>query len=97
MSNHTPGPWQTFPPNDPTEVKAIHGSPGMEVCDLIPVIRLGPGYKRIANAHLIAAAPEMYEALKKVKDHIKTIFPDSFEMSGVWTLVDSALTKAEGG
>jgi len=52
-----------------------------------------PRETREANAHLISAAPEMYEALEAVKDRIEgewELDADSFQ------LVLKALAKAEG-
>lgn len=58
---HTPGPWRTWPADLNTTDVCVPGSdpdyPGPLIC---PVY----GRNHEANARLIAAAPEMYEALQ---------------------------------
>ena len=66
MAKHTPGPWKigrgsTGRGRAPTiEVRAPHES-GVDQC-VATVTGIAVG---TANARLIAAAPEMYEALRK--------------------------------
>lgn len=60
--NHTPGPWNIERHEDDTmTVWANNGSGPRSVCDII-----GTMSPDIFNARLIAAAPEMYLALKAV-------------------------------
>ena len=50
-----------------------------------------------ANAHLIAAAPAMYEALKAVDKYFTTGFPDNMRRKRIAVeMLDEALAKAEG-
>lgn len=54
-----------------------------------------------ADAHLIAAAPEMYEALKAaenaLRDHVQYEEPEEGSAEGyAWNMVRAALAKAEG-
>lgn len=46
----------------------------MDISELLPVMTLGPGKNSKANAHLIAAAPEMFSLLKK---HIRELYETS--------------------
>ena len=61
MSKHTPGPWD--------RAQVIHtkacriGTRARPVCDVLPY-KGEPTPEDNANARLIAAAPDMYEALK---------------------------------
>lgn len=68
MSEHTPVPWEGFPPQDPTMIKTIIGYPGMDDSERSPIIALGKGAKRKANAEFIVLAcnahDQMLEALK---------------------------------
>lgn len=72
LKNHTPGPWYAF--DDQVFVRE---------CDLIADMR-GWGWlhrkyqndelayaEQLANAKLIAKAPEMYEALKQAKEALE--------------------------
>lgn len=65
-TKHTPGPWIPYFDERADEWTArlprIEGSAGqVYVCDVS-----GPEDQREANTHLIAAAPELYEALNRV-------------------------------
>jgi hypothetical protein len=53
----------------------------------------------IANAHLIAAAPDMYEALKMALDALRALLyehPDDDIGSAQKEVIEKALAKAEG-
>lgn len=102
---HTPGPWDYVPSNEHhgPYVTTEHGS---TVCDCYCMsnpsglsVRNGGNSKPIhhmhemadANARLIAAAPELLEALKAAKRYLAFQAPDN-----VWSLVADAIAKAEG-
>lgn len=86
---HTPGPWNARPRRgngDEWWVEAAPKRPG------------GAGYvaecvgrqaENSDNAHLIAAAPDLYEALKEVAHHAD-------DECGFMVNVRAALSKAEG-
>lgn len=66
----TPGPWAIDPATRPAEVCTIYGLPESETDGQgFAYVRGALGYweaeeeENMANAHLIAAAPELYEAL----------------------------------
>jgi hypothetical protein len=67
--NYTPGPWAVYPCEDDPYGDIIVGKKGRNVCllwlDDAPVEDYNDAQH--ANARLIAAAPEMYESLKKIK------------------------------
>jgi hypothetical protein len=50
----------------------------------------GPEGETEANARLIAAAPELLDALKEVRDYMRE------GRGGFWIRVDAAIAKAEG-
>jgi len=56
-----------------------------------------PEKEAIANANLISAAPDMYEALKNINELLEEIAP-AFRISyrGTTTKIEQALAKAEG-
>jgi hypothetical protein len=101
MSEFTKGPWEV---QDPPE-----GLPIIEKdFDDIAFIRapsLATGAEIIANAHLISAAPDMYEALKaalRIKDLWYADYVDD-EHAGetealgtMLNLFEQAIAKAEG-
>lgn len=59
-SKHTPGPWFVHVPRTLPEVIARKGA--VTICKC----RNGSLNDGLANARLIAAAPELYEALRKI-------------------------------
>ena len=64
MSKHTPGPWEVAITGGMARAVFKQGDPGGQICKL-PGALFGPdGDTRLANAHVIAAAPEMLAALK---------------------------------
>lgn len=96
---HTPGPW--------TELRAamigpwkIQDGSGVEVCKLDPT-----NTHNVANARLIAAAPDMLEALKNAElwlgkfiadcGHLNAVSPRHCEHS--FKQVLKAIAKATGG
>ena len=63
MADFTEGPWAVFLADNGN----LLGVGEQETCDGITDGRFGlwrDGTEKLANAHLIAAAPDMYEALK---------------------------------
>jgi hypothetical protein len=68
MSEHTPGPWYASPPHhgDPHKYWSVECNlpDGLPVC-ILASRHSGYGHplEAEANAHLISAAPDMYEAL----------------------------------
>lgn len=106
---HTPGPWSAeFDADDPELPINIEKDGGAIACvynlDDFPCV-LKEDESRVsaeakANANLIAAAPELLEALTRVRDWLS-----SFEMPPTSTLaekqehlaiIDKAIAKAEG-
>jgi len=105
MSKHTPGPWNVFAPGG-------HECPGIESADDCSIVVFGEKLtsgelcgvqgrtveEAAANARLIAAAPDFYDAAKDALAgwrYIRRVY-------GVgWDRVEAALTaaiaKAEGG
>ena len=104
---HTPGPWFVDENNDiwrrdPKELYenggGVAGDKPLACCykgwygeGLI-------GYPAAANAQLIAAAPDLFEALKKAIDALERA-DDSFGVPGLHGIIneaDAAIRKAEG-
>lgn len=77
MSKHTPGPWLLLPSRTLVNVKGAYGE---QICQLP---------KGSADAALIAAAPEMLEALRYVMDN-------DGSLSKLHAIVTNAIAKAEG-
>ncbi|KJJ61529.1 hypothetical protein RT21_20025 [Pseudomonas sp. 10B238] len=98
MSNgHTPGPWIV----DGSDISPANDV-GLGICAISPVDLGGAkvwhhGVETYANAHLIAAAPELLEALTELADLVEAIIsgeyaPDSFTTQPA----RAAIAKARG-
>lgn len=91
MSGHTSGPWFLEGNWDPKSGWPIGGwvssfpPAGVPVFELTPSV--GTPDEICANARLIAAAPDMFAALKHAQANIP--HPDQ--------MIDDAIAKAEGG
>jgi hypothetical protein len=92
MSEHTPGPWEWSHTNDRYR-HTIHV--GIVEIAKTPRCHIDDHDENEANARLIAAAPELLEALEEA------IYWDGYDDHGepaVWlTKARVALTKAQGG
>lgn len=86
MSGHTPGPWKA----DTFMVMGGEGSRD-RICHVGTTTSLGPArsYETLANAALIAAAPELLEALRYSRRWLK---PEDHDVA----FVDAIIAKAEG-
>jgi len=87
MSGHTPGPWK---------LDIFDG--GINVDGERPIaLMLGLAEEGLANARLIAAAPELLEALKRYVEHDDTAYDPA---ENFWRQIKdealAAIAKAEG-
>jgi hypothetical protein len=87
----TPGPWKigTPPPNGEQTI-------GTEQGLMVAVSTTGAGIQTKANAHLIAAAPDLYEALEdlSINDFGSNGWTNSMERIAI--KARAALAKARG-
>ena len=84
MSEFTPGPWHTV--NNSRGVRSATRS----ICTLTPTTRLENVATVQANARLIAAAPELYEALCEALEIIRSV-----NAPPAWK-IQAAIDKVEG-
>lgn len=92
-STHVPGPWRfVFPRKGTWTITSKYG----DVAHLSrgALANVKPGAAN-ATAYLIAAAPEMYAALKAVEEWVATHITDHDEDCPC-AVVDAAICKAEG-
>jgi hypothetical protein len=69
MSKHTLGPWTIYPETDGTEICAVDYIPGLPIRQIIA--RPDRSANWIANAHLIAAAPDLLEACQTFAEWLR--------------------------
>lgn len=89
----TPGPWHVD--RDRGDVWGMVEVNGPSIkCQGFTVatdVTLEQGWQKVADAHLIAAAPIMYEALANLENDDAERMPDT-----AWKLVQDALKAARG-
>lgn len=112
MSKHSPAPWMfssgDVSPDydDDGSLLYLYGADvsikadGRTVCSLTYDGRSYPRDAKleeiIANGHLIAAAPELLEALRYCKGKLEQIIP-LHTSDGAWKAAHEAIAKATGG
>jgi hypothetical protein len=87
-ASHTPGPWE----NDRQTVYSVNGVHEQEIAE---VYGNADGNAE-ANARLIAAAPELLEALKRITDAIEGTEPSQHVLDCLYKVAIKAIAKAEG-
>ena len=101
MSGHTPGPWGVEDPMD--HCLTIVANPSDPVCDWKWVAtvdwpdednQLLTSSEQKANARLIAAAPELLEALQEIHDYVWKVRDPS--PSTVMDVASRAIAKSTG-
>lgn len=103
QDQHTPGPWSFFDGEFTTEIRAPDNS---KIADAHSYSRRNDSgrpdkHRRLANGRLMAAAPELLEALKMARECIiycRGAHKDAQSGEGfpVEMFIDSALAKATG-
>lgn len=103
IAQHTPGPWHAHEPASVAEPDHTywHIYAGCGFYDDSEGARLGfnlSGYIREADAKLVAAAPELLEALKVVNTFAKATIArlGLTDTNGICEAADAAIAKAEG-
>ena len=98
---HTPGPWYAVDNGHYIDIKISDDIYAPSVADVSASKFLEGGDNSKANASLIAAAPDLLEALKAARIDILTLY--SLSASGMaepaeeWVSeIDAAIAKAEG-
>jgi len=96
MSNYTPGPWRHEPH------QASHGDKIAVVDAIGRILALIPGHKATdkANAQLIAAAPELLEALQYAREELAMRIEEDggteYSVAKGCRILDAAIAKATG-
>jgi hypothetical protein len=100
MSDFTPGPWRAVQDAAHEGNKRIYARPYEAVAKVYALEPKRDDAKAEANARLIAAAPELYEALERVSQALLCIAPnrsgDAESKSAALKIADAVLAKARG-
>ena len=104
MSKWTPGPWNIGSSDLPASRLSIHCKGHKDSCHSTVALMVSRGVigishdEEFANARLIAAAPELLEALKALADYVQRTHetPNNY-VSSVVLGARAAIARAEGG
>ncbi len=94
MSKRTPGPWIVSGNRDSDEFTVIQETSGATICSIEQTF--GFAEADIANSRLIAAAPDLYEACKALRDYLQAASVTSTDIKTLHANLDAAIQKAEG-
>lgn len=95
----TPGPWSVTGDNSYIFSWKSLDKGGMPRPICGPAIIPSEHEENVANAHLISAAPELYEALEKIVQDVQQTSTGGITGPGYWEALDEAreaLAKARG-
>lgn len=108
-AKHTPGPWRVeggttvvWGACNPDDLSDYGMGYPVTDCRITPISNSswcqGPEYEEgYANANLIAAAPELFEALVTARKYMKLCLGSSFwDGPNPYPIIDAALAKARG-
>lgn len=89
---HTPGPWELYA--NTVTVGNCKGNDVRAECD--PYGRVCRDAS-MADARLIAAAPDMLVALQAIANHQEFVGGSMSRLSATWKIASDAIAKATGG
>ena len=91
----TPGPWKVQRTNQGVFIEGNVEKPIGYLAQVRGIYRDGNRVMEDANAALIAAAPELYEALKNIASYIGDL-PRHYNFQDEYDQAETALAKARG-
>ena len=95
-TKYTPGPWKVFKARDGHNIIGIGDINGEGITDCGFGVWRGDSIEALANATLIAAAPDLLEALKNLAEQIQQVSDGDRPYTGFDTeFIDAAIAKAE--
>lgn len=99
MSKHTKGPWQVAKDGSIGSIETVNGNkPIGHSFQTQPTRRPEDHEERIANAYVMAAGPDLLEALKEAYQHINggSGIKQGMEWKAMYDKIGAAIAKAEG-
>jgi hypothetical protein len=108
IMNHTKGKWEAVISNKKDDYIIWAGDEGVFIAttqSVPPAAHETGMYGKQANANLIAAAPELFKALKYINkecvkmnrgDYDETPEKINYVFSGIWKKAEEAIARAEG-
>lgn len=91
-TKHTPGPWQAK--HGRYVNTSVRDSEGLSICAM-PSTQKRPSDEQIANARLIAAAPEMYKAISMALEILSRNQVGLIDRYALEMALRSAMEKAD--
>lgn len=97
-ANHTPGPWSIVPAHQAVNSWIVGAVDGDSVADCSPGSPFTTSDQATANAKLIAAAPDMLEALQRIERIIDVnLWHQHEKIEDAKQIAREAIAKATGG
>lgn len=97
MNKHTAGPWQTDRNNvHAGQIATIHGCIGNDWVEIWSPQWPDSEETQEANARLMAAAPELFEALDQIQRRIAAGDLDEWSLQSLERIAAEAIEKAKG-
>ena len=97
-AKHTPGPWEASGNLVRSPMHQPEGLPrGVQIVECRDGYFLPHTEEAKANARLIAAAPELLEALERLADAYERLKPPGYPLSDREKQARAAIAKATGG
>ncbi len=97
MNKHTPGPWRVAPPSDYPQDPRLHVDASTR--GYVALCGVRDDLEAQANAHLIAAAPELLEACRFAADVLADLTTEAFRTGAdkpIRDVLAAVIAKAEG-
>ena len=92
MSKHTPGPWRYTPEDG--RLPDVYSGDGMTRWNVASINSLRDGFD--ANARLIAACPDLLDALEACEMRLTHLAQDGAQVTHELKVARAALSKARG-
>ena len=89
LLHHTPGEWLIGPNDRDNGLSIVSANPRQHS------IAICYGLGRLDNAHLIAAAPDMFAALEKIEQNLMTCLRPGDALAGSLATARDAMAKAK--
>lgn len=105
MNKHTPGPWRFYTEPQPNGCPIVGNDKGLMVAMLAHSINYPEQFgEAMANAQLIAAAPELLEALQELNNYVTqeqmatdgAVVYSTTQVNRIAFIARAAIAKAKG-
>lgn len=98
MSGYTPGEWRSYMWGDRIKIEAVERTPSLPIVRPVCILE---GFYKEADARLIAAAPDLLEALidarKQLEDYERSLNGEGYNSPSINAAIAKAITAEQAG